>query len=224
VLVFARLLRRDAGAFLRMHGALVIAVLTVVLTGLGAYAQHVLLGVDHLKARFALFLLPPLMLTIILLLRWWALRQPMPATLLLAAWCAWSVPRFVRGFGPETSWEWNYDTQTKSAMQALADDHARHWGSDGFVQVGVSWLFEPSVNYYRRRLGLDWMCMADRDGPREDDDYRYVMNDDTASRVGFSEVARFERSGSVLLRNDIRLRELSATADSIQTPDAYAHP
>ena len=213
-------LRREGRAFVLDHGAGAMAVLTLVLIGMGAYAQHLLFGVDHLEGRFAIFLLPPLWFSLIgltqLLARWHA---PLPVALLFGL-TAWSLPRHAKQLAAHYSWEWGYDAQTKAAMQALKQDHAETWNADGFVQVRNTWIFEPAMNYYRRTMGLEWMCELTRDSIRPDDDYRYVYADDTLARRGFTTVARFEYSGTVLLRSDAQLRALRglepvAVGDSI---------
>ncbi len=204
-------LRKRGLSFVKDHGGLAMAVLTLVLIGLGAYAQHLLFGVDHLKGRFALFLLPPLMLSLIGLLSLWASRQVLLPSLLMLGACTWVVPRFAADFNRYFSWEWRYDVRTKEAMQALVADHATVWKADGFVQVGNNWLFEPAMNYYRHTMGLGWMCELNRDGIRADDDYRYVLIDDSAARIGFTPVVQFDHSNAILLRSDAQLRALRGT-------------
>lgn len=212
---------RDGRSFVQEHGAYAMAVLTLLLICLGAYAQHLLFGVDHLEGRFALFLLPPLWLSLIGLAQVLAQRHAIIPVALLFSLTAWSVPRHAKQLAEHYSWEWGYDSQTKAAMHALQQDHAESWASDGFVQVGNTWIFEPTMNYYRRTMGMDWMCALTRDSLRPDDDYRYVFMEDTLAQVGFTALARFERNGAVLLRNDERFEGLREWA-ARQSPDSTA--
>ena len=51
-------------------------------------------------------------------------------------------------------------------------------GSPPSVTLGITWLFEPTVNYYRLTRGLTWLNPVTRNGPSIAADYYYVMRDD----------------------------------------------
>jgi len=199
-IALVRLWRRSAVPFLATHAGLAVSSFTVVLIGLGAYAQHLVFGVDHLHARFALFMLVPLLLCFILLMGYWAERQPIAPILIVSAACLWAVPRFTQHFGPYHSWEWGYDSQTKEAVDALVVDREQVWRRDGFVQLGIPWIHEPTMNYYRITRKLDWLCELDREGLRPDDDYRYVMDTVASASIGFDTVEVFPHARTLLLR------------------------
>lgn len=213
VVVLLQLRKSSAVEFLNANSGLAIATLTLVLIGIGAYAQHLLFGVDHLKSRFALFLLVPLVLSFILLLGLGARKHPVAPILIACAACMWAIPPFVKRFGTYHSWEWGYDSQTKEAVDALITDREHVWRRDGFVQLGIDWLYEPSLNYYRTTRGLDWLCQLDREGLRPDDDYRYVSENDTAAPIGFVQVAAFPHARTLLLR-----RASEAPYESVDAP------
>ncbi|HRD51008.1 MAG TPA: hypothetical protein PKY96_00355 [Flavobacteriales bacterium] len=223
VVVLLGLRRSRASGFLNANAGLAIATLTLVLIGMGAYAQHLLFGVDHLKSRFALFLLVPLVLSFILLLGLWARKHPVAPILIACAACMWAVPPFAKRFGTHHSWEWGYDSQTKEALDALIADREHVWRREGFVQLGIDWLYEPSLNYYRTTRGLDWLCTLDREGLRPDDDYRYVSEYDTAAPIGFVEVAAFPHARTLLLRRASEAPYDSAGALVPAIEDLHAH-
>ncbi len=50
------------------------------------------------------------------------------------------------------------------------------------VRVGISWMLEPSMNFYRRVYNLEWMTPLDRKGPNGDYDY-YVLLDGEAPLI-----------------------------------------
>lgn len=180
--------------------ALFIIVTCLVLTCAGVYAQHVLFGVDHLKDRFALFLMPMLVLVFIHALQRFtslSLVPPFVACLLCLAWSTYSFPQ---RWGRYVSWEWGYDMDTKAAMGKLGSEQAASRSREGRIRVGINWLFEPAMNYYRGTRDLEWMEPLTRDGLSTEDAYRYVFAEDTAATAGFRKVAAFEHSGTVLLK------------------------
>ena len=48
-------------------------------------------------------------------------------------------------------------------MLSMASD-VRCSSIHGAVSVGSDWFLEPSINYYRATMGLDWLAPADRLG------------------------------------------------------------
>ncbi|QQR88164.1 MAG: hypothetical protein IPJ76_08140 [Flavobacteriales bacterium] len=111
VLVRHAILRNTA--FLRKHSALLVLGTTLIATCIGAELQHLLLGVDRMAGRFAMFLEPSLVLLLPLQLsllrgspgKWFALC-------VLASCAAWCALRFPDHFGPDHSVEWAYDLRT----------------------------------------------------------------------------------------------------------------
>ncbi|MBK8497227.1 MAG: hypothetical protein IPL52_00050 [Flavobacteriales bacterium] len=85
-------------------------------------------------------------------------------------------------------------------MHELEARHAASVVREGHVRVGINWRFEPAMNYYRGTRGLRWMETLARDGFSDADAYRYVFANDTAAKEGFSTVAAFDHSGTVLLK------------------------
>jgi hypothetical protein len=169
----------------------------------GSALEHLLFGVDHLKARYALFLLPLLLLLVPLLLHFLGnvgYRSVSRAIMLgLVLWC---VPTFLRHFGPYESVEWMHEVRTKDAMAAMVADHNAIPLTNDPVHVGNNWLFEPAMSYYREVWKLHWLAPIDRNGIAPHDAYRYVFQGDEEQRsdTGFTVLARFPESGTVLLK------------------------
>ncbi|MBK8500173.1 MAG: hypothetical protein IPL52_15460 [Flavobacteriales bacterium] len=195
VLVILNRVRRTEG-----NDPLFILVTCLVLTCAGVYLQHLLFGVDHLKGRFALFLMPMVVLVFIFMLQRSASRSIVPAAVVCSACLAGSIYCVPQHWGTYASWEWGYDMDTKNAMHELEARHAASPTSEGRLRVGINWLFEPAMNYYRGTRGLYWMEPLTRDSLSNADDYRYVFANDTAAKEGFSTVAAFDHSGTVLLK------------------------
>ena len=222
-IALVRLWKQGAVPFLAAHAGLVVSSFTVVIIGIGAYAQHLVFGVDHLHARFALFMLVPLLLCFILLMGYWAERRPLAPIVITAAACLWAVPRFAQHFGTYRSWEWGYDSQTKEGVDALMADREQVWRRDGFVQLGIRWMHEPTMNYYRITRKLDWLCELDREGLRPDDDYRYVMDTVAVASIGFDTVAVFPHARTRLLRRAPDAQMDSISDQEPRTEDIHPH-
>ena len=71
-------------------------------------------------------------------------------------------------------YEWEHDRNTRALVERL-DREVR----DGRPkQVIVSWILEPSVNYYRERLRLGWMKPVDRRAVNGEADLYVLLPDD----------------------------------------------
>lgn len=201
ILVRQALLRNTD--FLRAH--VVMLVLSTVLLGtcIGAELQHWLFGVDRMAGRFAMFLVPSLVLLMPLLLslpgstagKWCAAG-------VLASCAAWCALRFPDHFGPDHSVEWAYDLRTKEAMEVLVSDHRARGKPGEIVHIGNTWLFEPTINYYTRSRDLVWLAGAHRNGFEASDDYRMVLRhfEKPGYDEGFAVLAYFRESDLMLLK------------------------
>lgn len=190
-------------AFLREHAVMLVLATVLIGTCIGAELQHWLFGVDRMAGRFAMFLVPSLVVLLPLQLsllrgtpgKWFALC-------VLASCVAWCALRFPDHFGPDHSVEWAYDLRTMESMEVLVADHRADGDDGGTVRIGNTWLLEPTINYYARSRGLGWLERADRDGFGPDDDYRMVVRwvEEPGYDEGFVVLASFDVSDVVLLK------------------------
>ncbi|MBK6774937.1 MAG: hypothetical protein IPG74_03485 [Flavobacteriales bacterium] len=97
--------RKSGSAGLETDSVLLATVLiTFLATCMGASIEHLLFGVDHLKARYALFLLPLMLLLVPLLLQFLCNVGYRTASQAIAVGVLlWCVPTFLRHFGPYES-------------------------------------------------------------------------------------------------------------------------
>ena len=202
VLLVVNLARRNR-TFIAKHAALMVIVAVLAITCAGTELQHALLGTDRLEARFALFLVPPLLLLIPYLLSMLEqlVHRAIPWMIMSAA-IAWSVSAFVPNYGPVHSVEWGCDSHTRGVVTLRMAEHGRRYGPGEVMHIGNTWLFEPALNFYRQTWKLDWLEHADRDGMADDDEYRYVVLWETEPgyEEGFEERAAFPESATLLLR------------------------
>lgn len=96
---------------------------------------------------------------------------------------------------------WNYDRNTKKAMQQLVSVR-NVWGRQ--VKMASHGLFEPAVNYYRKTLHYDWLEPIPGDGikDRMADVYITLWDDfdRIPSREGLTEVISFATTRSAVWR------------------------
>lgn len=201
--------RKGDAAFFTRWTALPTVLLVLVLTSIGGELQHALFGVDRMVDRFALFFVPLLVLLAVQLLallheQGW-IRVPR-AVMAIAA--LWGVFSFARGFGPYHSVEWQYDVRTKDAMATIARDmHDRNYQGPP-LHIGINWLFEPTLNFYRIQMKLDRIQQLDRNGLTDDDAYRLVFGDIEGPMrdEGYVLMENYSDSGTMLFRRgDARL-------------------
>ncbi len=126
--------------------------------------------------------------------KWVLLRAPL--LLFLGLCTAW----FAFEFNTNQYTEWRYDAGTKRIVHLLEAKHAVQGG--GTTRVGVSWLLEPSMNFYRRLDRLDWLEPVDiRRGTAGLDYFVLVWPDtDLVEKLQLAPLYKDPVSGQVLAR------------------------
>lgn len=203
LVVFVDHYLRQDGAFFVRHAGLLVTALVLVLTCIAVELQHALFGMDRMHERFALFLVPLLVLTTVQLValpNWRAWVLFTRGSIGVAA--LWGAFAFACTFGPYKSVEWQYDVRTKDAAIAIARDmRSRHYHGPP-LHVGIHWMLEPTMNFYRNRLGLDRLQPFDRDSLTTKDAYRLVFQDAAGASIkaGYVQIKAYPESGTVLLK------------------------
>lgn len=79
--------------------------------------------------------------------------------------------------------EWPLDAHNKAVLTRVADAPR---APDQKVRIGISWYFEPGLNFYRRQQDYQWLDSLTRDGFEGAFDYYYLHDADQAflSRSG----------------------------------------
>lgn len=62
----------------------------------------------------------------------------------------------------DTTYTWNYDAHDKEVIELINRDHAAH-SPNSKVRLGVTWLMEPSLNFYRVTRNYTWLAPVTRD-------------------------------------------------------------
>lgn len=151
---------------------------TLALSAGALAAAHHLLSVLYPYARTGLYFVPLVVFTAAALWkstsgrRWFSVGSGAPLVCLSLL----SLAQFLAMLQFDHYGEWRFDRSNKRIVQEIRALHARRPAST--VRVGVSYLFEPSLNFYRRRYRLNWMAEVDRSNPDGEFDYYVLLAED----------------------------------------------
>jgi hypothetical protein len=145
-------------------------------------SMHSALRVPYPAARMGLYLIPLVTLT--------ALALPASLNMGRAARLLVGVPLWITGvaclahylvhFQVTHYGGFRYDASTKRIIGLIRDQQAQ-WPL-ARVRVGTSWQLAPSMNFYRRMYGLEWMERLDRRGADGEFDY-YILHAEDARLI-----------------------------------------
>jgi hypothetical protein len=179
----------------------------LVLSVAAPIAEHFILGTEYPVDRIALYYIPVAGLlaafAIDEILATGASRFGLIARMSCALLISAMLFHFSRTANTHYTMTWFYDANTKAAISEVdrlfggPDSHRR-------INIGNSWEFEPSLNYYRTTRHYDWLNPATRDRLQLDDnDVIYANAGDLAGRAGtYTTIAEYPETGTVLLKVD----------------------
>jgi len=152
-------------------GSLLLSVL--LLAGL-----HHAVGMLYPQYRTGLYLPPLFVLTLAAV--WRTLRHRRRAALSLgiplAAVGLPALVHFVAAFQIDHYAEWRFDRSTKRIVQLIRERQSRSPLPE--ARVGANWMLEPTLNFYRRLYGMNWMIPVERGSPDGDFDYYVLLPED----------------------------------------------
>ena len=108
---------------------------------------------------------------------------------------------FFTNFSFNKCYSWGYDVANKAAIRTIATQRESFF-PDETISVGINWIFEPSLNYYRQVYNYSWITPFTRDGIRIGEDhfiYTY-KNELTFPIQGYELIQTFPQTDTVLLR------------------------
>ncbi|HPS63182.1 MAG TPA: hypothetical protein PLK82_08970, partial [Bacteroidales bacterium] len=121
-------------------------------------AQFYLLGIKLPIRRYGLMFAPLFMLTLGYLLNFLAEDRNGKLVIIFATWILAGLftAHTIRSFSSSTFLDWTYEKNTARMMEVLERDH-RGNPSGQPVTMGITWLYEPTINYYRQTRPLSWL-------------------------------------------------------------------
>lgn len=154
---------------------------------LASVFQHLFLNASYFKERFALFLVPLFFFTLLNVITFltnqttWIKNTSYVFAFLIVS-CALSI--LYSSVNLKYSQAWRYDANTKEMLFDLSKENTT-------VKLGITWLFEPAINFYRETQYLKWLAPVNRDGVNGDYNYYYVEPSDLNS---------FDKNNKVLIK------------------------
>lgn len=130
--------------------------------------QHLLLGTEFPVARTVQYMYPLFIIAILFT----ADAVPKYAGIIVVNVMAILLSiHFLNVTGTTYFTQWRYDASNRVILDKLNSLH----DSDGEqLRVGVTWIFEPGLNYERNYRSYEWLAPFNRDGITGEYDYFYV--------------------------------------------------
>ena len=103
----------------------------------------------------------------------------------------------------QQSSEWLYDSETKNMITNIIKLHNEGKLKQKDVKIGIQWMFEPTINFYRETKHLTWLLPVDREGIKTTDDYFYIFKVDLVNIKPntYYTIQAFPKSETLLLKN-----------------------
>jgi hypothetical protein len=201
-IIAGKIFQRDR-VFFNDYTGLIILNFIIVAISLIIILQHKILDNDYPVGRFSIFLYPLFIIHLGFLFDFFlsfGYRNLIKVMVMFIA--VSSAINFLKNNNLQSAEEWSYDTKTKAMINELNDYvHAGKFENEQ-VRLGIEWLFEPTVNFYRITKGYDWLLPADRNGFSKADDYCYIFKDDLASlNSEYVVIRQYNETNTVLLKN-----------------------
>lgn len=183
--------------------------LWLVLTAVIQIVQHYILGTEYLTSRTAL-VYTPLFFTSLLFIFQRFNNSPQGETIQLAlkGVLVLALALNFKALNFERTFEWPYDQSNTAVLNDLKGKEKVLNQSD--FKLGINWLFEPALNFYREADELTWMAPVSRNGYQKElyDGYYLWNRKDQAWIEKLEQDSDFEKineypNGAVLyLRKD----------------------
>jgi hypothetical protein len=190
------------------YSKLILVNFILLFTALGSYINHHFFGTDFLKERFALFLVPLLIVNIgVFLDHIFNNGYEKGALLIGGILNLIFLVNFLNNANLTHTHDWKYDMHTKEALKWVVEDHHKTLSNSAEkIKLANYWIFEPSLNFYRKTWDLNWLKPFDREGINIPADYYYSFQKKLP--VDFiedcTEVMKFPEPETILLKAKVK--------------------
>ncbi len=177
--IIVRMIIKKNKAFYEQNLGFIISCFLLILISIIIILLHIVFRADYPIARFAIFLFPVFMVHIGFLVHFFmSLKYEKIILAVICSLAFVSMISFWQKANLYSSSEWAYDMKTKNMIQTLATHRERNNPGTENIKLGINWLFEPTINFYRVTEGMDWLLPVDRNGISKNDDYYYIFKDE----------------------------------------------
>ena len=165
---------------------------------------HYLFGMKYLHNRMGLFLIPLILLSsyysFSFLIHRFKLKRIVFSFVFALA--VITIFHFSYSIDIESYYEWRYDKNTKKMISNLKKDVIANTNGAP-VSLGISWVFEPTINFYRQIDTLAWLMEVNRDGLNGSFQYIYILEDELGNLPfeNDSIIIYFRDTHSFLIKN-----------------------
>jgi len=166
--------------------------------------QHYFFKTDYITGRFALFLFPLFIINFGFFLEYILHTVHYQKTVLSVAiiLAILSTSLFYKNVNLYSCAEWGFDMETKNVVKVLIEEQKNSKSNN--IKLGVNWLFEPTINFYKQSWNLNWLFPVDRRGVKLSDDYFYIFKSDLEqlSPEKYKIIFTSDRAETLLIRNE----------------------
>jgi hypothetical protein len=205
VIVFGLNVWRANKEFLAKSKALIIVNLLLLTISVLTIIQHYLFKADYLVGRFALFLVPLFFLNVGFLYEYFLkirYKVVLHSIAFLLAFLA--ATNFYANANFYSCAEWGFDMNTKKMIgdleKAYISDTLNDRNTPHRISLGINWLFEPTVNFYRTTRNLKWFKEANRNDFKGNYDYYYIFTPDTTGLNLSKVINTYQNSNTILAK------------------------
>ena len=210
--IILRMIIHRNKAFFEQYLGFIISCFLLILISIIIILLHVILGADYPIARFSIFLFPVFMVQIGFLVHYLlSLKYEKVILTVISGIALSSMISFWLRANLYSSVEWAYDMKTENMIQILASHRERNNPGTDNVKLGINWLFEPTINFYRVTKGIDWLLPVDRNGINKNDDYYYIFKDQL-NQLDSSEyevIEEYNNINTLLIKNKATINNKS---------------
>jgi len=170
--------------------ATILASISVIGSALLLAAAHLLSGIPYPIDRTGIYFVPLALLSALGLARILLDRRD------TLRWAGWAIVLvlvlFIGVFAAEWNvssfYVWRYDADSKRIFEAIESSPR----PAGQVRLGVSWVLEPALNFYREERMATWMAPVERDGFEGSRQF-YVATREDRRKAGWSNLKQIYR-------------------------------
>src|SRR3989304_6702936 len=203
--IILRMIFKGNETFFNKFKGLIISNLLVVFISIAIILQHTIFGTDYPVARFSIFLYPIFIIHFGFFLSYF-LNNGYKKVVSTVALCLALIS--ITSFGLKADLhscaEWGFDMETKNMLQKLTASKSSNDSDSRKTKLGINFLFEPTINFYRQTMGIDWLLPVNRNGITKEDDYYYIFKDELSqlNPSGYEIIVEFKRTHTLLLKNN----------------------
>ena len=202
--IILRMYFRKSKTFFIYHKRLIISSFLIIFLSLTIISLHIIVKMDYPIARFSVFLFPIFIIHLGFLISYFINSGYRKFSYVIILGLALSsVTIFIRKTDLYSCSQWAYDMETKNMIQKLISFKKANETETKKLKLGINWIFEPTINFYRETWGLEWLLPVDRNGISKDDNYYYIFKNELSefNSIDYQIIFDFEKTNTLLLKN-----------------------